>query len=149
MRRLTFLAAGALFLAAPSRCANPDDIHFHIAFVRHSSAYHVGESIEIEISYATDTEKKYRGSWGTPLPEMSSVNPRITPAEGAMDLRDLIRGFAGSYLSSMGCLGIQPIAQKLYLGDWYRFRNGHYSLIVTSTAVSRIKGAEEGEGQSI
>ena len=146
MWRLTFLAASALLLAAPLRCANPEDMHVHIGFVRHTTAYHVGESIEIEISYATDTEKKYRGSWGTPLPEMSSVNPRITPAEGAMDLRDLIRGFAGSYLSSMGYLGIQPIVQKLDLGDWYRFRNGHYSLIVTSTAVSRIKGAEEGGG---
>jgi hypothetical protein len=78
---------------------------------------------------------------------MSSVNLRITPAEGTMDLRNLIRGFAGSYLSSTGYLGAQPIVQKLDLGDWYRFRNaGHYSLIATSTAVSRIKGAEDGGG---
>jgi hypothetical protein len=147
MRRLTFLGAWALLLAAPLRCANPEDIQFHIAFVRHSSAYHAGESIEIEISYASDAEKKYRATWAMPHLEFGSVTLRVTPAEGAVDLRDLIRGYSGSFPSSEGYLGAQPTVQKLNLADWYGFRKaGHYSLIATSTAVSRIKGAEEGGG---
>jgi hypothetical protein len=140
-------AIWATLFVTPVRCANPDDIQFHIGFVRHSAAYHAGESIGVEISYASSAEKKYRATWTSPHLEFGSVTLRVTPANGVVDLRDLIRGYVGSFPSSEGYLSPIATVQELDLNDWYRFRNtGHYSLIATSTAVSRMKKAEEEGG---
>jgi len=50
---------------------------------------------------------------------------------GVVDLREMIRGWAGSSISSDGYLGTEPYTEQLDLSDWYRFhRPGHYSLTI-------------------
>src|SRR5260370_22772085 len=127
---------------------NPDDLELRIPFVNNSVTYHTGESIEVEISYSSQAEKKYRGSWTGPRPELENIKLRITPVEEVTDLRDLSRGFAGSVLSGMGYVTAEPITERLDVNDWYCFRKpGHYSLTITSNAVSRVKTGEEGGGE--
>jgi hypothetical protein len=149
MRRAGFVLVFAglwapLGLAVP----NPDDLEFRISFVRNSVAYHAGESIEVEILYSSQAEKKYRGRWTGPRPELENIKLRITPVEGVTDLRDLSRGFAGSILSGMGYVTAEPVTERLDVNDWYCFRKpGHYSLTITSNEVSRVKTGEEGGGE--
>jgi hypothetical protein len=139
---------GSLWVAPVLGVENPADLEFRIRFVRNSVAYHAGESIDVEISYSSEAEKKYHAVWTSPRLEQGNVTLQISPIDGAVDLRDLIRGWSGSFLSSDGYLGAEPHTEHLDLSDWYRFRkSGHYSLVVTSKAVSRMKGAEEGGGE--
>jgi hypothetical protein len=150
MRRAGFLLILAGLWAAPVFSGtNPDDIEFKIRFVRDTSFFHIGDPIEIEISYSTQIEKKYLGSWTSPSPGFESVTPTLTPTEGVLDLRTVRdMGFAGSILSSIGFLGSQPVIERLDLGAWYRFQKpGHYAVTVRSGEVSRAKRAEEGGGQ--
>jgi hypothetical protein len=149
MRRTVLLLIVSAMWARPGfGASHPDDIEFRIRFPRNSSAYHSGESIDVVISYSSQSEKKYRGMWTSPRPEFGSVTLRIAPTDGVVDLRDLIRGWAGSSIGSEGYLGTEPREEKLDLSDWYRFRTpGHYSLTARSTAVSRVKSAEEGGGE--
>jgi hypothetical protein len=150
MRRVGFLLILLSLWTAPVLSGtNPDDIEFKIRFVGDKSFFHIGEPIEIEISYSTQTEKKYLGSWTTPSPAFESVTPKLTPTGGVLDLRAVRdMGFAGSILSSFGFLGSEPAIERLDLGDWYRFQKpGHYAVTVQSGEVSRAKGAEEGGGQ--
>jgi hypothetical protein len=148
MRRIAILAAVLTFQAIPRASAqNPEDIEFHIRFMRESAAFHAGEPMDVEVSYASTSEKKYRGTW-TSLSLMSGgVSPTVLPMDGVMDLRDLLRAFSGSGISSEGDLTAKPYVQHLELNEWLRFRKpGHYSLTITSQTISRIKGAVEGGG---
>src|SRR5882762_191117 len=149
MRRAGFLLALAVLWALPGSAAlNPDDVEFRIRFVKSSVAYHAGESIKVEISFSSQAEKKYHGRWMSPRPEFGNETLQVSPTGGVVDLREMIRGWAGSYISSDGYLGTEPYTEQLDLSDWYRFqRPGHYSLTITSKAVSRIKSAEEGGGE--
>ena len=129
---------------------SPNDIEFRIKFVRDKSLFRIGEPIEIEISYSTQSEEKYLGDWTSPSPGLEGVTPTLTPSEGVVDLRAVrdYMGFPGSFVSSVGFLGSQPVIQRLDLGDWYRFQKpGHYAVTVRSSEVSRRKGAKEGGGQ--
>jgi hypothetical protein len=129
---------------------NPDDIEFKIRFVEDKSSFHIGEPIEIEISYSTKIEKKYLGSWTSPSPGLEGVTPTLTRTDGVLDLRAVrdYMGFPGSILSSIGFLGSEPVTQRLELGDWYRFQKpGHYAVMIRSSEVSRAKRAEEGREQ--
>jgi hypothetical protein len=59
-----------------------------------------------------------------------------------------VRGWAGSMIGTEGFLSGEPHVQHLELNEWFRFLTpGHFSLEATSTAVSRVKGANEGAGQ--
>jgi hypothetical protein len=149
MRRAGFLLLlAALWAPTGFAAPNPDDLEFRIRFVRNSVTYHTGESIEVEISYSSQAEKKYRGSWTGPRPELENIKLRITPVEGVTDLRDLSRGFAGSILSGMGYVTAEPVTERLDVNDWYCFRKpGHYSLMITSNEVSRVKTGEEDGGE--
>ncbi|MDR3715204.1 MAG: hypothetical protein P4L51_20515 [Puia sp.] len=151
MRRIGFLLIlVGLWVTPVFNGSNPDDIEFKIRFVGDQSLFHIGEPIEIEISYSTQIEKKYLGSWTSPSPGLEGVTPTLTPSDGVLDLRAVrdYMGFAGSILSSTGFLGSQPVIQRLDLGDWYRFQKpGHYAVTVQSGEVSRAKGGEEGGGQ--
>lgn len=151
MRRAGLLLVLAGLWASPASSATaPDDIEFKIRFVADSSLFHIGEPIEIEISYSTQIERKYLGDWTSPRPGLEGVTPTLTPADGVLELRALRdnTGFAGSILSGIGYLGSQPVIQRLDLGDWYRFQKpGHYSVTVESSEVSLIRGAEEGGGR--
>src|SRR6267378_5406008 len=151
MRRVGFLLIFVGLWATPVFSgSNPDDIEFKIRFVRDLSFFHIGEPIEIEISYSTQSEKKYLGGWTSPSPGLEGVTPTLIPTDGVLDLRAVrdYTGFAGSILSSTGFLGSQPVIQRLDLGDWYRFQKpGHYAVTVQSGEVSRVKGAEEGGGR--
>ena len=51
----------------------------------------MGESIEMEISYSSQIEKKYYGSFSGPTPESIAVTPYVTPSDGVSDLRGLRR----------------------------------------------------------
>jgi hypothetical protein len=151
MRRVGFLLILVGLWATPVFSgSNPDDIEFKIRFVGDQSFFHIGEPIEIEISYSTQIEKKYLGSWTSPSPGLEGVTPTLTPTDGVLDLRAVrdYMSFAGSILSSTGFLGSQPVIQRLDLGDWYRFQKpGHYAVTVQSSEVSRAKGGEEGGGR--
>src|SRR5579859_79121 len=129
---------------------NPEDLSFQVRFANANSLFHIGEPIEIEISYSTQTEKKYLGSWTSPSPGLEGVTPALTPADGVLDLRALrdYMGVAGSVLSSIGYLGSQPVIQRLDLTDWYRFQKpGHFTVTVRSNEVSIVVSAEEGGGR--
>jgi hypothetical protein len=151
MRRVAFLLIlVGLWTTPVFSGTNPDDIEFKIRFVGDKSSFHIGEPIEIEISYSTKIEKKYLGSWTAPNPGLEGVTPTLTPTDGVLDLRAVrdYMGFAGSILSTLGFLGSEPVAVRLELGDWYRFQKpGHYAVMIRSGEVSRAKGAEEGGGR--
>jgi hypothetical protein len=115
MRRVVFLLIlVGLWVTPVFGGWNPDDIEFKIRFVGDQSYFHIGEPIEIEISYSSQIEKKYLGSWTSPSPGLEGVTPTLTPTEGVLDLRAVrdYMGFAGSILSSTGFLGSQPVIQR-------------------------------------
>src|ERR1700730_9570685 len=146
-----FIFGIALFLIClhPLGATNPEDIEFRARVVKDTHAYHIGESIELEIVYSSQSEKKYQRNSTSSL---ESVNLRLTPSDGVVDLR-LMRwegedGWAGSIIGGLGYLGSKPVTQQLDLCAWYRFyKPGHYSIIITSKEVSRLKSAEEGGGE--
>lgn len=148
MQRI-FVFGVVLFLICvrPVSATNPEDIDFRVRLLKDTHAYHIGESIELEIVYSSQREKKYQLNSSSSL---ENVNLRLTPSDGVVDLR-LLRwegAWAGSTLGGTGYLGSQPVTRQLDLCAWYRFyKPGHYSLIVTSNEVSRQKSAEEGGGQ--
>jgi len=131
--------------------SNPNDVNFSLQLTRDTRLYHLGEPVEFEISYASESEHKYMVSAGRPSPELRSVTLRLSPSETALDL-DVLRqcaGFAGSHLSSgPQYLSLKPISVRADLQDWYRFQKpGHYSLTATSVEVWRAKSIDEGGGQ--
>jgi hypothetical protein len=144
-----FIFGIALFLicAHPLGATNPEDIEFRAHLVNDTHAYHMGESIELEIVYSSQSEKKYQRNSTSSL---ENVNLRLMPSAGVVDLR-LLRwegGWAGSVIGEMGYLSSQPVTQQLDLCAWYRFyKPGHYSITITSKEVSRLKSAEEGGGE--
>ncbi|HXJ94363.1 MAG TPA: hypothetical protein VMT20_16065, partial [Terriglobia bacterium] len=75
--------------AHPLRATNADDIGFGLRLVKGTAVYHMGEPIEMEISYSSQTEKKYYGSFSGPSPELEGVTPHVTPMDGVLDLREL------------------------------------------------------------
>jgi hypothetical protein len=150
MRKAGFsLILAALWAFPAGGAPNPQDIQFQISFAANKSFFNVGEPIEIEISYSTQVEKKYRGSWSAPRPGLVSVVPNLRPTEGAIELAS-VRDYmlpAGSILSSIGFLGSQAVTQRMDLADWYRFQKpGRYSVSVHSNEVSMAKRAEDSDG---
>jgi len=122
MQGAGFLLILAALWAAPALCrTNPDDIEFKIKFVADKSFFNAGEPIEIEISCLSQSQNKYQGSWTSPSPELETVIPTLTPTDGVFDLRAVqdFLGFGGSFVSSIGFPGTEPVVQRLDLGDWY------------------------------
>lgn len=153
-RALTFGFLISLACGQPARATNPSDIDFKLRLTGDVSSYHMGESIGFEISYASESERKYLTSLSNPTPEFGSVSPQLAPSEGALDTRTLRPcwgGIAGSFLSSgPQYLSSQPIKEQGELTSWYRFQKpGHYSLTVTSRGVSRVRSTDEGGGQAV
>ena len=133
------------------RAASPEDVSFRARLVNSAHAYHMGESIEIEISYSSPIKKKYYGSFSYGgYPQYDSVVPHVTPSDGLVDMRELIRGeiVAGHVLyGGPTDVGSSPVIKRFDLSEWYRFqRSGRYSLTVTSREVWRKKSKEEGGG---
>jgi hypothetical protein len=148
MPRILVFGIGLLLICVHSLGAtNPDDIEFRVRLAKGTKAYQMGESIELEIVYSSHSEKKYQRNSTSSL---ENVNLRLTPSDGVVDLR-LLRwegGLAGSVIGGMGYLTSQPVTQQLDLCVWYRFyKPGHYSVMITSKEVSRLKSAEEGGGE--
>jgi hypothetical protein len=153
---LTLLAFAAVAINAHAQdrpresITNPSDVDFQARLVSDSHAFHTGEPIQIEISYSSDAEKKYRISRVNPNPNLGGVIPHLSSAEGITDLSVLLRdpegGFGGSFISGgPEYLLIKPVTQVLDLSAWYRFQKpGHYSLEVSSNSVWRMKSVEEG-----
>jgi hypothetical protein len=148
MHRILVFGIVLLFICVrPVRATNPEDIEFRVRLVKDIHAYHMGESIEVEIVYSSNSEKKYQRSSTSSL---ENVNLRLTPSGGVVDLWLLQweGGWGGSSVGGIGYLNSQPVTQQLDLCAWYRFsKPGHYSLTITSKEVSRVKSAEEGGGE--
>lgn len=137
---------------SPATAANPNDLDFKLRFTREPAVFHVGESIEFELSYSSETEHKYLASRTNPIPNFGPVTIHLSPLQGTVDPRGFAPcwgGFGGSIFSSgPRFLSQQPITERADLTNWYRFQKpGHYSLTVTSQAVSRPKTPDEGGGQ--
>src|SRR5690348_1767599 len=144
-----FAIVFVLVRAACCLAADTDDIEFQAHLINTTQTYHMGEPIEIEISYSSQSEKKYHGSFCGPQPEFTAITPQITPTDGVLDLRNLRRdrGFGGEALCGIGYVWPQPTPRQLDLSEWYRFQKpGHYSVTFTSTEVSQVKTAAEGGG---
>jgi hypothetical protein len=131
---------------------NPSDLDFHARLVADSHSYHMGEPVEIELSYSTNAEKKYQTSRSNPNPDWGGA-VRLSPIDGAIrliDLRnELITSFAGSILSGgPEFLTPTPITERLDLSLWYRIQKpGHYSVFVSSENVWQMETLEEGGGR--
>ena len=153
MHRILNFGIGLFLVCAhPLRTSNPEDLEFRVGLARDTRVYHMGESVPIEISYSSQVEKKYYRSFSGPPAHSDAVTPQIIPADGVLDLRDLRRdlreGWGSSGVGGFGHVGPQPVTQQLDLCEWYRFlKPGHYSVIFTSTEVSRVKSKEEGGGR--
>lgn len=133
--------------AYPLGATNPEDIEFRAHLIKDTHAYHMGESIELEIVYSSQSEKKYQRNSTSSL---EGVDLRLTPSDGVIDLRFLRweNGWAGSVIGGLGYLTSQPVTQKLDLSALYRFyKAGHYVVTITSREISRLKSAEEGGGE--
>jgi hypothetical protein len=136
----------------PATAANPNDLDFKLRFTREPAVYHIGEPIEFELLYTSETEHKYLTAAANPVPEYGGVKVQLSPLKGVIDPHSLgpcWGGWGGSFIGSgPQYLGPQPITSHAELTNWFHFqKSGHYSLTVTSTAVSRTKTAEEGGGQ--
>lgn len=149
------LALAVLVAAAsgqPAGAANPDDIQFQVRLIGDTSSFHLGQPIALELSYASDSDRKYLISQSNPTREFGAIELSLEPTEGALDprmLRPCWGGIGGSHASSWPqYLGSQPITEGAALTDWYRFqKSGLYSLTVTSREVSRPEGSEKGSSQ--
>jgi len=131
--------------------SNPNDVNFSLQLTRDTRLYHMGELIEFEISYASESAQKYMVSAGQPSPKLGSVTLRLSPSGGVLELRVMRQcaGFGGSHLSSgPQYLTPKPISAKADLQGWYGFQKpGHYSITATSSEVWRPKSIDEGGGQ--
>lgn len=148
MKQIAILGVLIFCLSAQSLLAqNPDDLKFELRLTGDQSAFHEGEAIPVELTYSSDTEKKYQGSFSTPRPEMGCITVSLTPSDGSLDLPRFHNGVAGSYLSGFGYLGSTPRVEHIDLSEWYQFgRNSHYLVRAESKCISRVKSIEEGGG---
>lgn len=151
MRRLGIFGGLLLVIYVGSlRAANPEDLQFRLTFVSGSQNYRIGESIPMQITYSSDAEQKYYGTFMNPQPEFTGVKIQITPHDGVVNPRSLLeaQGWAGSIISSPEYVKLQPRALSFDLRSWYRFEKpGHYTIIVISEQIQRIKSPQEGGGK--
>lgn len=150
MSRLSILAFLISLICLPPLLAG-DDVNFGLKLTRDTRLYHLGEPIEFELSYTSETPQKYLIGSAQPIPEFKLVTLHLSPSEGFWDLEALRQcvGMGGSFLSGgPQYLSSKPIQARTDLQRWYRFQKpGHYALTMTSRAVWRTKSAEEGGGQ--
>jgi hypothetical protein len=151
MRRLAIFGGLLLLIYVGSlRAANPEDLQFRLTFVSGSQTYRIGESIPMQITYSSDTEQKYYGEFMNPQSEFTGVKIQITPHDGVVNPRSLLeaQGWAGSIISSPEYVKLQPRALSFDLRSWYRFEKpGHYTIVVTSEQIQRIRSPQEGGGK--
>jgi len=77
-RILNFGIALFLMCAHPLRASNPEDLEFRVRLATDTRVYHMGESIEIEISHSSQIEMKYYGSFSGPSPDVPGVTTRVS-----------------------------------------------------------------------
>lgn len=146
-RIFVFGIALLLTCVRPLGGTNPEDIEFRVRLLKETRAYHMGESTKLEMVYSSQSEKKYQMKSSS---SFENVIVHLTPSDGVVDLK-LLRfenGWAGSSVGGLGYLTSQAVTRQLDLCAWYRFyRPGHYSLMVTSKEISRLKSVEEGGGE--
>lgn len=149
LRKLICLIVLSLVGARALQALNPQDIEFRARLMKSAHVYHMGEPIEIEISYSSQAAEKYYGEFIAPNPRLGTVIPHVTPMDGVLELRRLWtkQGMTGSVTGRPAYVGLQPHTQQLDLGGWYRIQKpGHYSVVVTSIEVARVETAQEGGG---
>jgi hypothetical protein len=145
-------AIGALLLfagAAHAQTVNPNDLEFRIRVQNDAHAFHTGERIVLEYSYYSESVKKYKAHYGSAIGGITMI---VTPGDGVVDLSALANADQYgsefySVLSSQDFVDSKPFWNEMTLTDTYRFEiPGHYSVAVTSTAVRRVRSADEGGG---
>jgi hypothetical protein len=151
MRRLAIFGGLLLVIYVGSlRAANPEDLQFRVTFTSGLQIYRIGESIPMQITYSSDAEQKYYGAFTNPQPEFTGVRIQITPHDGVINPRSLLeaQGWAGSIGGSQEYVKPQPRTLSFDLRSWYRFEKpGHYTIVVTSEQIQRIKSPQEGGGK--
>lgn len=81
MHRIFFFGIASLLTCVrPLGGTNPEDIEFRVRLVKETRAYHMGESIKLEIVYSTQSERKYLRSSSSAL---QNVSLRLMPSDGA------------------------------------------------------------------
>lgn len=145
------IPAFLLLLSCAHSLLAADDVQLTLKLTRETRLYQMGETIEFEISYTSETEHKYLITRVQPIPEFRSVELHLVPLDGFWDL-DALRqcvGSGGSYLSGgPQYLSSKPIQARVDLQRWYHLQKpGHYALTVTSREVWQPKSTEEGGGQ--
>lgn len=143
MQILLTACACSLLFSFYAAAQNPPDIHFKLQAVKNPPIYHMGESIDLELSFSTNSGDKYVLT-NTPEEREGSLIPesfRISPFSGGFDPHDntpiLSQGSVGSFLSSETLLTAEPVVRHAELNSWFRFtKPGLYRIQAHSERVS-------------
>lgn len=139
-RTLTLLSA-LLGCAVLVYGQSPDDLTFRLSTTRNPPIYHMGERIELELSFSSQTPGKYLIT-NTSESRDNSLLPEsytVSPAAGAFDPREnMFYTFAGgSFLSSEQILTANPVIRHAELNEWVHFRKpGEYQIRAESQRIS-------------
>ena len=138
---MVFWAKVAAILIAPAivSAQAPDDVVFQLSVTRDPPVFHIGERIELDLRFSTNTLEKYKITTGSGSRFMPIETYTVSPADGAVDPRanELMLGFAGSFLSGIGPLTEKPVSVHADLNEWFRFtRPGTYVITASSPRVS-------------
>ncbi len=135
-----------LLLAAPQ--AQDSEVRFNLATKDGKTTFRIGEEIDLELNFSTDTPRKYVAEACYPIRRFvvsSSDQFSVEPAAGAIDpLRDssyLMDGGAGSCVMSTepDFLGSAPKKRSRILNDWVQFTQpGHYRVQVTTREIAGL-----------
>jgi len=74
----------------PLGATNPEDIEFRARVVKDTHAYHMGESIELEIVHSSQSEKKYQRNSTSSL---ENVNLQLTPSVKSVPCTNAMNGY--------------------------------------------------------
>src|SRR5438093_7197923 len=151
MYRIVNIVLGLFLICEHGLCAaSAEDVDFRARLVKGTHPYHMGEPIEIELSYSSQIKEKYYASVDTPVAGFDDLTPHLTSPDGILNMQELRRRDWVYYRTASGWtdLGLQPVTQRLDLSQRSRFpRPGHYSVTFTSREVWRAKSKEEGGGK--
>src|SRR5205823_10729029 len=116
MRRIIHVGIVLFLTWGQGLCAaSAEDVDFRVRLVKGTHVYHMGESIEIELSYSSQIKKKYYGSVCTPAAGFDTLTPHITSPDGFSTCKN-----CGAVT---GCLNGRPVpprtlVRNLSPNDW-------------------------------
>jgi hypothetical protein len=115
--------AAVLIAPAIVSAQGDDDVVFQLAVTRDPPVFHIGERIELDLRFSTNTPEKYTITTGSGSRFMPIETYTVSPADGTADPRanELMLGFAGSFLSGVAPLTEKPVSLHADLNEWFRF----------------------------